>query len=95
MFSTALRCASNTSALADHLCRYTEHLTMSNGPVLTDQKQMRCGGCGGDMFKLFTADKTARIVVHCQGCTSTSFIEPEPATLRIKWGDGDGRISVF
>jgi len=63
--------------------------------MLTDQKQMRCGGCGGDAFKIFTADRTLRIVVECQGCKSTSFIEPQAAKLQIEWGEGDGRITVF
>ncbi|KDR37980.1 hypothetical protein [Caballeronia glathei] len=63
--------------------------------MLTDQKQMRCGGCGGETFKVFTADRSVRLVVQCQGCMSTSFIEPQPAKLQIEWGEGDGRITVF
>lgn len=63
--------------------------------VLLDQKQMRCGGCGGETFKVYTADPTLRIVVECQGCKSTSLIEPQPARLQIEWGDGDGRIVAF
>jgi hypothetical protein len=63
--------------------------------IMTDLKQMRCGGCGGDLFKLYTADRTARIAVQCQQCMSTSFVEPEPARLQIEWGDGDGRITVY
>ncbi|MFL9912590.1 hypothetical protein [Paraburkholderia sp. RL17-337-BIB-A] len=63
--------------------------------TLTGLQQMRCGGCGGDLFKVFAADRTQRIVVQCQQCTSTSFIEPEPAKLQINWGEGDGRMTVF
>jgi hypothetical protein len=63
--------------------------------VLLDQKSMGCGGCGADTFKVYTADKTHRIVQECQGCKSTSFIEPQPAKLQIEWGDGDGRITVM
>lgn len=63
--------------------------------IMTDLKQMRCGRCGGDLFKLYTADRTTRIVVQCQQCMSTSFVEPEPARVRIEWGDGDGRITVY
>jgi hypothetical protein len=67
----------------------------SNLGALTSLQHMRCGGCGGDLFKVFTADRTLRIVVQCQQCMSTSFIEPEPAKLQISWGEGDGRITVF
>ncbi|MGF6870774.1 hypothetical protein [Paraburkholderia tuberum] len=63
--------------------------------ALTGLQQMRCGGCGGDLFKVFTADRTQRIVVQCQQCMSTSFIEPEPAKLQIGWGEGDGCMTVF
>jgi len=62
--------------------------------VLVGQQQMGCGGCGADIFKVYTADETLRIVVECQGCKSTSFIEPQPARLQIEWGEGDGRIAV-
>jgi hypothetical protein len=55
---------------------------------------MGCGGCGGRDFSVFTADATVRIVLQCQGCNSTSYIEPEPSSLRIKWGEGDGCLSV-
>ena len=63
--------------------------------VLLDQKQMGCGGCGGETFKVYTADSTLRIVTECQRCMSTSLIEPQLAKLKIEWGDGDGRIVVF
>jgi hypothetical protein len=46
--------------------------------VLLDQQQMRCGGCGGETFKVYTADSTLRIVTECQGCMSTSLIECNP-----------------
>jgi hypothetical protein len=59
-----------------------------------DVKRMGCGGCGGQTFSVFTADATARIIVQCQGCNSTSYIEPEPSPLRAEWGEGDGRLSV-
>ena len=62
--------------------------------VLLDQKRMGCGGCGADTFKVYTADPTQRIVLECQGCNSTSFIEPQPAKLQIEWGEGDGCLAV-
>lgn len=69
----------------------------------TDLKHMRCGGCGGEMFKLYTSDKEANIGVECQtpACRSVSWIYPRPAKLDIAWGnrldgeDSDGRITVF
>lgn len=64
--------------------------------MMTDAKQMRCGGCGADAFKLFTADREARIAVECQGCKSVSYIEPAPAKLAIGWDDDAlGRLTVF
>jgi hypothetical protein len=55
---------------------------------------MGCGGCGGRTFTVFTADATARIVLQCEGCNSSSYIQPEPSSLRIEWGDGDGCLSI-
>ncbi len=64
--------------------------------MMIDAKLMRCGGCGADTFRLFTADRAARIAVECQGCKSASYIEPEPAKLQIEWDDdAQGRITVF
>jgi hypothetical protein len=63
--------------------------------LLLNQQQMGCGGCGGSTFKVYTPDKTALIVLECDACKSTSLIEPEPASLKIEWGDGDGRITVL
>jgi len=62
--------------------------------LLPDLNRMGCGGCGGRAFTVFTADATVRIVLQCQGCYSTSYIEPEPSSLRIKWGEGDGCLSI-
>ena len=68
---------------------------MPKNPALQpDLKRMGCGGCGGRIFTVFTADATARIIVQCQGCNSTSHIEPAPSSLRIEWGDGDGCLAV-
>lgn len=67
----------------------------------TDLKQMRCGGCGGETYKVFTPDATLRIAVECQQCQSVSWIEPSEPRLVIKWGDqrngedSDGRLTVF
>jgi len=47
-----------------------------------------------DTFKVYTADPTQRIVLECQGCNSTSLIEPQPAKLQIEWGEGDGCLAV-
>jgi hypothetical protein len=63
--------------------------------LLLNQQQMGCGGCGGKTFKVYTPDKTALIVMECDHCKSTSLIEPQPAQLRIEWGDGEGRIAVI
>ncbi|MFM0046084.1 hypothetical protein [Paraburkholderia sediminicola] len=64
--------------------------------MMVDAKQMRCGGCGADGFKLFTADREARIAAECQGCKSISYIEPAPAKLRIEWDDdAQGCITIF
>ncbi|MFL9886805.1 hypothetical protein PQR66_27450 [Paraburkholderia agricolaris] len=64
--------------------------------MITDAKLMRCGGCGADVFKLFTADRQARIAADCQGCKSVSYIEPVPARLGIAWDDDSlGRLTVF
>jgi hypothetical protein len=94
-FSTALLCASNPSASAAKSLHYTEHLSMPRKPaLLPDLKRMGCGGCGGGTFTVFTADATARIVLQCEGCNSTSYIQPEPSSLRIEWGDGDGCLSI-
>ncbi|MFC0403176.1 hypothetical protein [Paraburkholderia rhizosphaerae] len=64
--------------------------------MMTGAKQMRCGGCGVDTFRLFTAERTTRIAVECMGCRSVSYIEPAPATLKIEWDDNaDGKLTVF
>ncbi|MGF6768543.1 phage FluMu protein Com [Paraburkholderia sp. GAS199] len=35
---------------------------------MTNAKEMRCGGCGGTEFRLFTAHAEIRIAVECQQC---------------------------
>jgi hypothetical protein len=97
MLSTAPFGASNPSASAAHpMSSLSRTFPWSTRTImLTDQRPVRCGGCGGEIFKVYTADKTLRIVVECQGCKSTSYIEPEPAKLQIELGEGDGRITLF
>lgn len=57
--------------------------------------QMQCGGCGGRVFRLYTADRSARIAVECMGCLSVSYIEPAPSRLRVEWDDtADGCLTV-
>jgi hypothetical protein len=71
--------------------------------MYTDLKQMKCGGCGGELFKIFTSDAEANLGLECQteSCRSVSWIYPRPAQLDIKWGnrldgqDSDGRIAIF
>lgn len=64
--------------------------------MIENLKRMRCGGCGGEMFRLFTADREVRIVAECQKCKATSYIQIEPARLEIEFGeDSDGRITVW
>lgn len=67
----------------------------------TGLKQMKCGGCGGELFKVFTPDAEKRIAVECQQCDSVSWIVPS-TKLDIEWGnqriDGEdsmGRLTVF
>lgn len=70
----------------------------------TDIKQMKCGGCGGELFKLYTSDTTANVGLECQNadCLSVSWVYPVPAKIRIEWayrlGDGEdsgGVVCVF
>lgn len=64
--------------------------------MITGLKQMRCGNCGHEVFKLFTDGETRRIGVECQGCKDISWIQPVPAKLAIEFGENsDGRIAVF
>lgn len=71
--------------------------------MYTNLQQMKCGGCGGELFKIYTSNATANIGLECQTqtCLSVSWVYPEPAKLDIKWGnrrDGDdspGRIAIF
>lgn len=64
--------------------------------MITGLKQMRCGNCGHDTFKLFTSDEAVRIGVECQGCQEVSWIQPEPARLTIEFGENsDGRLTVY
>ncbi|MFL9876473.1 hypothetical protein [Paraburkholderia megapolitana] len=64
--------------------------------MIENLKRTRCGGCGGDMFRLFTAEAETRIVVECEKCKATSYIQPEPARLEIEFGeDSDGCITVW
>jgi len=63
---------------------------------MVDAKQMRCGGCGGAEFRLYTADAEARIAVECQQCKDASYIQPAPAKLAIEWDEtSSGRLTVF
>lgn len=62
--------------------------------VLLNQQQMGCGGCGGVTFKVYTPDEASLIVLECECCKGTSLIEPQPAMLKIEWGDGEGCIAV-
>jgi hypothetical protein len=63
--------------------------------MMTGAMKMGCGGCGGDIFKLFTADEQVRIAVECQQCKDVSYIQPAPALLVIEWDEkSNGRLSV-
>ncbi|HDR9103489.1 TPA: hypothetical protein QDB04_000209 [Burkholderia vietnamiensis] len=69
----------------------------------TNLKQMKCGGCGGELFNLYTSDTSANIGLECQtpSCLSVSWVYPQPAKLDIQWGnrrdgeDSDGRVCVM
>jgi hypothetical protein len=51
-------------------------------------KQMKCGGCGGEDFKVFTEDPAEAIMVVCMKCKSVSTIKPK-AQLEVEW-EADG-----
>lgn len=61
---------------------------------------MGCGGCGGEIFRLFTRDREVAILAECQGCKSVSAIKIEQPKLQIGWQarfdgeESDGRLSI-
>lgn len=64
--------------------------------MITGLSQMKCGGCGGEQFKVFTADPTVEIIVECQQCKSTSTIKVSTPKLVIGWGEAStGVLAVF
>ncbi|MEZ2310399.1 hypothetical protein AB6809_27530 [Paraburkholderia sp. RCC_158] len=63
--------------------------------MITDAKQMQCGGCGCVDFRLYTADAEVRIAAECQKCMDVSYIQPATTKLEIEWGEkSDGRLTV-
>lgn len=66
-----------------------------SGPVLTDP--LRCGGCGGDTFKLAHVappdagrvsgggDVAGHLTVTCTACGAVSELRPTAPALRVDW----------
>jgi len=64
---------------------------------------MRCGGCGGEDFQVFTKredtlgiDGVTNLILECNGCKSTSIVQPFKPVMTIGWGDrSDGIICIM
>lgn len=67
--------------------------------MITGAAQMKCGGCGGDKFLIYTRDKNKELLVECEKCLGVSVVratECKP-TIGIDWalGNDKGIITVF
>jgi len=62
--------------------------------ALQDSKY-RCGGCGGDLYKLFKHKD--KIITVCQDCGAESKIVVTPSKIDINWGDDEdlGCMTIF
>ena len=58
----------------------------------TEINELKCGGCGGEIHKLFSINANEKIQTVCCKCGSKSYIELSKApTMTISWGeDSDG-----
>jgi hypothetical protein len=64
---------------------------------------IRCGGCGGEVFKLAHVCRpddgrvsgggsfAGHVAITCAGCGAVSELRPEPAALRMDWADGNDK----
>lgn len=68
--------------------------------MLKELKQMACGGCGGDTFKMFRPDNKenkSRLFVECLGCESVTEIVVSQPEITLEWskmGSGDGLMTT-
>jgi hypothetical protein len=60
----------------------------------TNIEKLRCGGCGGDVHKLYKR-KNGEIIAECVHCNSkTEFIVQNPK-IEMHHNSGDGTLCVF
>lgn len=55
--------------------------------VTIPARPMGCGGCGGNLFTLYSGDTSVEVLAECQGCKSVSRISVERPRLAIDWND--------
>ena len=62
--------------------------------MITDAKELRCGGCGNSETKLYINDEQ-ELFAECAKCKSVTTLTVSPK-IKLDWGEGaDGILCVF